>query len=99
MPAHPSPSASSGSGQARGWPARNASQSEAGGGKGNPFRGASRFRGIRKISGLLGQRPWENRKNFGKLCVGTANGIRTRVATLKAWSPGPLDDGGVFVFI
>ena len=24
----------------------------------------------------------------------TPNGIRTRVATLKGWSPGPLDDGG-----
>lgn len=27
--------------------------------------------------------------------AGAPNGIRTRVATLKGWSPGPLDDGDV----
>ncbi len=26
-------------------------------------------------------------------CFGVPNGVRTRVATLKEWSPRPLDDG------
>src|SRR5690606_37629187 len=29
--------------------------------------------------------------------AGTPNGVRTRVATLKGWNPGPLDDGVVMV--
>jgi hypothetical protein len=32
-------------------------------------------------------------------CHGRANGIRTRVATLKGWCPSPLDDGPVHIVL
>ena len=46
---------------------------------------------LNAIEAVSGQLP-KNAHDI--LSGGTPNGIRTRVATLKGWCPGPLDDGG-----
>jgi hypothetical protein len=46
---------------------------------------------VNAIESVAGQLP---KQAHDILLDGTPNGIRTRVATLKGWCPGPLDDGG-----
>lgn len=58
---------------------------------GGGARPGARSRGIRQAADA-GRGPRNTRNHAGKT-VSVPRGIRTLVATVKGWSPGPLDDG------